>query len=173
MNNNLVNIFALLFLTACSSDLEVYDGKQKAVPGIPINVPQLVKITTKTTYKVVDGSEKYKDLCSPEENSKFDVLPLGERYFVSFDSAAMGDSEFSVEFNDKGLVKSVKLNSEASSGVEQTTALLSAVLPFVKAPKVDLEKSGLVTEQSTKQLKSKHCVLSGTKVVGIEKVSIE
>jgi len=164
----------LALISGCASTLKVYDASNNEAKGVPINVPQLVEVTTTTSYKVAKGSEKYKDLCTPEVSSELEFLPLGERYYVTFDPATLGDGEFSVEFNEKGLVKSVTLNSKASAGAEQANALLSTALPFIKAPKLDQETKSLTGEaDSAQKLKAKHCLKSGSKVSGIKKVDIK
>lgn len=165
-------------LNGCASDLKVYDSNNNEAKGVPINVPQLVEITTVTSYKVAKGREKFKRFCVSEESSKFEVLPLGERFYVTFDSASLGDGEFSVEYNDKGLVKSITLNSKASAGVEQATALLSTVLPFLKAPKVaattaTTNKGLKGADEQAQNLKDKHCLKSGTKIKSIKKLEIQ
>lgn len=161
-------------MNGCASELKVFNENEVEVKGVPINVPQLVEITTTTTYKVAKGSEKFKDLCTSEISSKLEFLPLGTRYYVTFDPAPIGDGEFSVEFTDKGLVKSVTLNSKASAGAEQANALLSTVLPFIKAPKAELETKALIEVDDTAQkLKAKHCLKSSAKVTGIKKVDIQ
>ena len=164
----------LVLVTGCASSLKIYDAKNNEAKGVPINVPQLMEITTTTSYKVAKGSEKYKDFCTPEVSSKLEFLPLGDRYYVTFDPATLGDGEFSVEFNDKGLLKSVTLNSKASAGAEQANALLSTVLPFIKAPKAAPETKALIDEEdSAQKLKAKHCLKASSKVTGIRKVEVQ
>ena len=167
-------VSTLFLISGCGSSLKVYDSNQAKVVGIPINVPQLMEVTTTTSYTVAKGSEEHKALCTPEVSSKIEFLPLGERYYITFDPAALGDSEFSIEFNDSGLVKSVALNSKASAGAEQANALLATVLPFITAPKTVPETSSFIGEDdSAQKLKTKHCLTSGSKVSSIKEVKIQ
>lgn len=174
MLKSVLIIFGLVLISGCASTLKVYDANNNEAKGVPINVPQLMEVTTTTSYKVAKGSEEFKDYCTPEVSSKLEFLPLGERYFVTFDPATLGDGEFSLEFNDQGLVKSVTLNSKASAGAEQANALLSTILPFIKAPKLAQETKSLTGEaDSAQKLKEKHCLKAGSKVSGIKKVDIQ
>ena len=166
-------IVSIAAVSGCASDLKIYDSNKNEAKGVPFNVPQLVEVTSITKYKVAKGSEKFKELCTPEENTKLDFMPLGERYYANFDAADLGDGEFAIEFNDKGLLKSITLNSKASAGAEQANALLSTVLPFVKAPKAaPEEKSFIGVDDTAQKLKAKHCLKSGTKTTSIKKVAI-
>lgn len=174
MFKNILLVTGVLLLTGCASKLKVYDEKSNEAKGVPINVPQLVEITSTTSYKVAKGSERFKGLCTSETSSVLELLPLGERYYVAFDPASLGDGEFSVEFTDKGLVKSITLNSKASAGAEQGNALLSTVLPFYKAPKAAPESKSLIGVDDTAQkLKAKHCLKSSSKITSIKKVDIQ
>lgn len=167
-------LISIAVVSGCASDLKIYDAKLNEAKGVPFNVPLLVEITSITKYKVIKGSEKFKQLCTPEENTKLEFMPLGERYYANFDAADLGDGEFSVEFNDKGLLKSITLNSKASAGAEQANALLSTILPFVKAPKAaPEEKSFIGIDDTAKKLKAKHCLKSGTKTTSVKKVVIQ
>lgn len=174
MWKSILVVLGLLIISGCASSLKVYDSSGSEAKGVPVNAPMLVEITTATSYKVAEGSEKYKDLCTTEVNSTLEFLPLGDRYYVTFNPAKLGDGEFSVEFNDKGLLKSVTLNSKASAGAEQATALLSSILPFVATPKSAPEEKSLIGEDDTAQkLKGKHCLKVGTAVTGIKKVDLQ
>ena len=164
----------IVVLAGCASDLKVYDSNNTLAKGVPINVPQLVEITSVTSYKVAKGSEKFKALCVAEENTKLEVMPLGERYYVTFDASKFGDGEFAVAYTDKGLVKSITLNSKASAGAEQANALLSTILPFVKAPKVaPVEKGFIGADETAQKLKAKHCLKSGSKIKSVKKIEIQ
>jgi len=174
MLKSVLIVSGLVLISGCASTLKVYDASNNEAKGVPINVPQLMEVTTTTSYKVAKGNEQYKDLCTPEVSSKLEFLPLGERYYITFDPATLGDGEFSVEFNDKGLVKSVTLNSKASAGAEQANALISAALPFIKAPKSVSEKMSLIGENdSAQKLKAKYCLKAASKVSSIKKVDIQ
>lgn len=161
-------------LIGCSSTLKVYDSKYNEAKGVPINVPQLVEITSVTAYKVANGQEKYKEFCTLEETTSLEFMPLGERFYITFEPAAFGDGEFSVEFTDKGLVKSVVLNSKASAGAEQINSLLSTVLPYITSPKPMKEtKSSIEIDETAQKLKDKYCLKSGTKIISIKKLEIK
>lgn len=148
-------------LSGCASSLVVTDAEQKAVAGLPVRTPALVKITKTTDYKVLPGVEhqKFKEYCTPEVSEDFQTLPLGTLYFISFKPAALADAEFKVEFADSGALKHVSLNSKASSGVEQVSGLLSTVLPFVKAPKgeVDAKDTKAAGDKTSASLRAEHC----------------
>lgn len=169
----LIALSILLTLSGCSSKLMVFDSEKKETIGIPFNVPQLVAIKTLVKYKVVKGSEDFADYCTSETTVKKELLPLGERYYINFDPAQLGDAEFGVEFNDKGLVKSITLNSKASAGSEQANALLTSVLPYVSAPKeVSEEKALIQPGQTAQKLKEKHCIKASSEIISITKIDI-
>lgn len=170
----LASLLIIISLTGCASKLEVYDSSKNKAKGVPVHIPQLVQVTTVTKYKVAKGSEKYKDLCTPETITSFDLMPLGERYYITFDPASLGDGEFSIEFTDKGLLKSVTLNSKASAGAEQANSLLSTVLPYAASPKPIPAPMSLVgTDETAQKLKEKHCIKSSSKVTSISKVDMQ
>jgi len=170
----IVLMLTLISLAGCASSLKVYDSKNSEAKGVPVNAPQLVEITTVTNFKVAKGRENYKDFCTSETSSRFEVLPLGERFYITFEPANLGDGEFAVEFTDKGLLKSVTLNSEASSGAEQATALLSSVLPFITSPKqVSVPPPLIEPDETAQKLKAKHCLKAGSKVVSIKKIEVQ
>ena len=178
MFKSIITVSTLILVSSCSSNLKVFDENNKEAKGIPINAPQLVEITTTTSYKVAEGSERFAALCTSEVSSKIEVLPLGQRYYVNFEAAALGDSEFSIEYNDKGLVKTISLNSKASSGLEQTSSLLSTVLPYIKAekstPVASTDKSTPpLGDISAQKLKDLHCLKNGSVVSSIKKASIQ
>ncbi|MEH6544577.1 MAG: hypothetical protein V7721_11625 [Porticoccaceae bacterium] len=171
---HIIILTCTIFIVSCASDLKIYDSAQNEIKGVPFNMPQLVEIASVTKYKVAKGSEKFKALCTPEENTKLEFMPLGKQYYVNFDAAELGDGEFSVEYTDKGLLKSITLNSKASAGAEQANALLSTILPFIKAPKVTpSEKSLIGADDIAEKLKAKHCLKSGTKITGVKKIEIQ
>lgn len=174
MNNYGIAVLPILLITGCASSLKIYDSNNQKAKGVPISAPQLVEVTTTATYKVAKGREQFKDFCTPEVSSTVDVLPLGERFYVNFDPAKFGDGEFAVEFNDKGLVKSITLNSKASAGAEQANTLLSTILPFVKSPKAAPEVASLVTGNDVAQkLKDENCLKDSTKVTSIKKIEVQ
>lgn len=166
-------IVVVTFFTGCASSLEVYDSQNKKTKGVPIHVPQLVAITSVTKYKISKGNEQYAHLCTKEEITKLDFYPLGERFYVNFAPAELGDGEFSIEFNDKGLLKSVTLNSKASGGAEQTNALLSTVLPFLAKPKAELSSTLIASDDTEAKSKAKYCLKTTTEIKSVKKVNIE
>lgn len=170
----ILGIFTLVALSGCSSSLMVYDSDKALTKGIPVNSSVLMEVTSVTEYKVAKGSDEFEDLCISETSVKLEFYPLGERYYINFDPAEFGDSEFKVEFNDSGLLKHVSLNSKSSGGVEQINSLLSTVLPYVKTPKVVPENKGLVGKgQKASELKAEHCLKSSTKITNVKKVSVK
>lgn len=168
-----LTILLSVSLIGCSSSLKVYNSVGDPLKGVPVNSPQLVRVTTVTEYEAAKGSEDYSVYCTNEKTESLQFMPLGERHYVGFDSAALGDSEFEITFNDQGLMKSISLNSEASAGVEQTNELLSTFLPFVAKPKAasEVEMASLDKETAT-QLKSNHCLKTGEKVLSVEREAI-
>ena len=173
MNYQLIfAVFSTLAITGCASSLVTYDSKGQKTKGIVVHSPVLVKITTETTYKVDPSNVKHKEFCTPEQNSTYEFLPLGEKSYINFDSASFGKSEFSIEFAEKGSLKGVSLNSDASAGVEKVTSLLGTVLPFVAKPKAEIETKAVVPDTAQK-MKEKYCIKSGENVTGITPVVVQ
>ena len=155
----------LFLLCGCASHLEVYDASGEEAPGVPVHMPQLVKITTETTYEVAPGKEHNAYLCVTEENSKLEFLPLGDRYYISMDPAPLGDAEFGMKFNDAGLLKSLTLNSKATSVADQASELLSTTLSVLTGQELATEeKADSLATPDLSKLKAANCLKVGSKV---------
>jgi uncharacterized protein YceK len=129
-------IFTAL-LSGCASHLVITDAKDQVASGVPFNVSVLVKINTTTRYErtAIATDEQAKFCQNDNVEMSIEALPLGERFYANISPAIFADGEFGMEFNDKGTISKITMNSKASSGVEKTGAFLSSVLPFVRAPK--------------------------------------
>jgi len=128
---------AVTFLiSGCASSLTTFDENKEPSKGVPIGAPKLVRIVTKTNFKLIKGAdpEKYGKYCIAEVDTSFRFLPLGKVHYIGFEPALFGDGEFKLELNDSGNLKHVSLNSDASAGVDPVKGLLGTVLPFIKAP---------------------------------------
>lgn len=145
----------VLFCAGCASNLKVFDAQQKEAKGVPIATPVLVKITTTTKYVVDPKNKDYEQYCVDEQSETYKTLPLGDLYFVNFDSAEFGKSEFAVSFNDSGLLKSVTLNSDPkiAENIDATGKLVSAVAGAAKT----FSLLG-VPEPAAQEKKDKFCI---------------
>ena len=159
--------------TGCASSLQTFDATGKKTVGIPIATPVLVKITEKTSYEVGPDGSAYSKYCTAEVNAKYQFLALGERSYVTFKAAPFGKGEFKLEFNDAGVLKTVSLNSDATTGVEQITGLLGTVLPYLTAPKSTPEPKAGLPEETAQKIKEKYCIKKGTEVLSVERVTID
>ena len=166
MKNIAVIIFASIFASGCASSLKTFNADSKPTVGIPIGTPVLVEIIEETNYQVDPAHPEYKEYCTPDTNSRYEFLALGERSFIAFDPAPLGKGEFKVEFNDAGVLKSVSLNSDATAGAEKITGILSTVLPYIAAPKPTPSALALPPDATAQGKKDKYCIAKGTKVVG-------
>lgn len=165
-------------LTGCASDLKIYeakDGKVVEAKGVPFNAPAMVKVTTRTTYVAAPGtSAANARYCEPDEETSVDFLPLGDRFYAQVDPSQFADGEFSVEYNEKGMMSKISLNSKASSGVDKVNSLLSTVLPFVATPKKAPEEApAAAKDPSAAELKAKHCLKKSAEVVSIKRATID
>ena len=167
--------FAFLALAGCASEFNVYDANKTEIVGFPVATPVLVKITKKTNFKVIEGSEHvdFARYCTPQVSSTHGFLPLGEVVYVSFDPAELGKGEFALEFSDSGSLKKLSINSDASAGVDSVTGFLEKVLPFYKAPEAEAEATPGATSDDSEALRKKHCINQGTTVESIERLDIE
>jgi hypothetical protein len=147
----------------CASDLRVYDASSNPAKGIPLATPVLVKVTTQTTYEVDPAHTDFAKYCVSDTTEKYDVMPLGDRFFVTFDSAPPGKSEFSVDFNDSGLLKNVKLNSDprVPETIEAGAKLVSSVAEVAKA--AGLAPLGIAADgqrKTAQERKKQYCIKS-------------
>ncbi len=169
-------LVVILVSTGCASKLKTFDSAKKESPGVPIISPVLMKVTSIIEYQVAAGSDHapYASYCVNEEISKLEILPLGQIHYLAFEPSPLAKGEFKLEFNEAGNLKTVSLNSDASSGVDSVSGFLETVLPFVKAPKSSgsADPAGRVASPNVpaSTLKKAHCQQVGTKIKGIEKV---
>lgn len=159
-------------LTGCASSLKTYDDKKQPSVGIPIGIPVLVKITEQTAYEVDPKNKDYVGYCIPDINATYQFFALGERSYIAFEPASLGNGEFKVEFNDSGMLKTVSLNSDATAGAEKVYDLLKTVLPYVAAPKPTAEVKALVMKDTAQEKKDKYCIKKSTEVISVERVVI-
>jgi hypothetical protein len=163
-----------LGFSACASDFAVHDNDEQEVVGFPIRTPVLVEVTQQTSYEVVAGAEhaEFAKYCTPRISSSHGVLPLGDVHYVSFDAAALGKSEFSLDFYDSGTLKNLSINSDATEGLDPVSNLVEGMLPFVAAPKVgDIRLSERIDD--AEKIRRRHCLETGTTLVSIERISID
>ena len=161
-----------VLVSGCASSLKTFDSNKKESVGIPIATPVLVKITEKTTYEVDPNNSKFKSYCTPDVNTKYQFMALGERSYLAFKPAFLGKGEFKVEFTDSGTLKAVSLNSDATAGADKVGDLLGTVLPFIAAPKPTVEIKTVAPEDTAQKTKDKYCLKKGTEVVSVERAEV-
>lgn len=164
----------------CASTLQTFDSKKAEMVGVPVSIPVLVKITEIVKYVAAPNAGANASYCTEETNSRYAFMPLGERIYVNFDSAPFGKSEFKLEFNDSGLMKSVSLNSDATAGVEQVSGLIGTILPYLSAPKsaadtrstsLDVSERVAAATEPAQALKDRYCLKAGTHVTEVVPVT--
>jgi hypothetical protein len=141
--------------------------------GVPANSPILVRIDKTSTFKNVSGDSANDKYCISVKSSELKFMPLGERFYINFDPAEFGDSEFEVTYGESGMLTKVALNSKSSAGMEQFNSLLSSVLPYVKKSKSAIDPAGLAAVMASAKEKEKHCLLVKTEVIGVKLVNIQ
>ncbi len=134
-----------ILLSGCASHLVVFDHQGKVTSGVPFRAPVLVKVETTTTYEPISTAGENRKYCTKDTETGIESLPLGDQFYANIDPATFADGEFGIEFNDKGGLSKVSMNSKASTGVDKVGGFLSTVLPFIRAPKVAANASAATT----------------------------
>ena len=157
MRRVIIGTFLVCLSSACASDLVVFDSKGAAAKGVPVGTAVLVKVTTTTSYTVDPRNTEHGAYCVDDTAESYKVLPLGDLYFVSFKAAELGKSEFSVDFNDSGLLKSVKLNSDprAAENIEAASKLISSVAEVAKPLGLGV---AMIPDPTAQQKKNQYCI---------------
>jgi hypothetical protein len=171
-----IGILALaLGLSACASEFSVHDKDEQEIVGFPVRTPVLVEITQRTSYEVVAGAEhaEFAKYCQPRLSSSHGILPLGDVHYVSFDAAALGKGEFSLDFYDSGALRKLSVNSDATEGLDSVSGLMEGVLPFVKAPKEADDARLFERLDDAETLRNKHCLQTGTTLVSIVRIAVD
>ena len=152
-------ILSLVLCVGCASDLLVFNSTGTEAKGVPVGTPVLVKVTTTTTYSVDPNNAKYSTYCVDDTSESYKVMPLGDLYFVTFDSAALGKSEFSIDFNDAGLLKTVKLNSDpkTAENIEAASKVISSIAEVAKVA----APAAMIADPTAQQKKTQHCIKKG------------
>jgi hypothetical protein len=170
MRASLAVLVSLPLLMGCASTLRTYTSSEQSMKGIPVHAPVLVEIERTTRYQLVSDNAELARFCTPETVVTLEFLPIGERYYVSFDPATFGKGEFSMEFTDGGALKKISLGSDpgTSAATEAATGMLATVLPFIAMPKEAPESVTILEEDpTTRQLKERHCARVGTSITGL------
>lgn len=175
----LVLLLSALAFMGCASNVKTWDSASKQMKGIPANKPTLVKITKVTSYKEKPGSSaQEKEYCKEDQRSEdYDIMSLGEPYFIEFDPASMAKGSFKVTFSDKGLLSAVELNSDpgVTENIGKVTELLGTILPYAAAKKAAESATAAALPAagpSADELKAKYCLTKETKIEKIEKFDI-
>lgn len=172
-----IGILAMVLgIAGCASEFAVYDDAEQEIVGFPVRTPVLVEITQQTSYEVVAGAEhaEFAKYCTPRSSSSHGILPLGDVHYVSFDAAALGKGEFSLDFYDSGALRNLSVNSDATEGLDSVSEFVEGVLPFVAAPKAAGDDARLFERLDDAEiLRKKHCLQTGTTLVSIERISID
>lgn len=171
-------VVLMVLLSGCASKLAVYDDKGNPMKGVPVRSPLLVEITTETSYEIdpkISASdsryETIKRLCAPTTKSTSSFLPLGTLSYITFEPAALGKSEFKLEFSDSGSLKTLSLNSDPAAATESVSKLLGTILPYVAAPK-PTEKA-LAEEPDLEKVRASVCIANETKIKSIKERKVE
>jgi hypothetical protein len=160
----LLPAIVLTAVLGCASELKVFDPNGE-VKGFPILAPVAVKVITTTTYEVDPNHKEFKDYCTPDSSEDTKVLPLGDRYFVTFDPAHLGKSEFKLEFTETALVKQVSLNSdpEVPEVLAEASKLLGQILPVLTPAPVKVSAAE-EKERTAQEKKQSYCIKKSTKI---------
>jgi hypothetical protein len=172
---NLLLSLVIISITGCASYVKTYDSSG-TMKGIPANRPTLVKITKVTSYEVKkpDGKEIY---CKDTVNEEYDIMSLGEPYYIEFDPASLAKGSFKVTFSDKGLLSSIELNSDpgVTENIGKINELVGTVLPYAVAKKA-IAGAALTSEESKStadELRAQNCLTKSVKIKEIEKIEIK
>jgi hypothetical protein len=156
MLKHMTSALVFVLCAGCASNLKVYDGSKVEAKGIPIATPVLVKITTVAKYEVDPKNKGYASYCVDDQSEAYKTLPLGDLYYVTFESAKFGKSEFAVNFNDSGLLKSVTLNSDPkiAENIDAAGKFVSAVASAAKT----VAALDVPVVSTAQEIKDKYCI---------------
>jgi hypothetical protein len=160
-------LFAAAFLSGCASNFATYNSNGEVTDGIPVAAPVLVKVTTKDIYTPIATAGGNASYCTEELKTEYKFLPLGEKTYIAFSPASLAKGEFKVELSDSGALKSISINSDASSGVAEVNTLLGTVLPYLAKPKEEAKSAGIPAQN----IKDQYCLKTGTQAISVEPVS--
>lgn len=152
-------IIGCLVLTGCASELVVSNNETE---GVPVPFPRLVTQITSTEYEVAPGATNPNAvaICAKNtEKAELKFLPLGKVMYVGFKPAWLGKSEFKVEYNDSGMLKSVSLNSDPTAAVEASAGMLSTILPYLGKPQFEAVEKSTADEE-----RAKNCLVKKTSI---------
>lgn len=160
-------------VAGCASSVQTFGADGAPAVGIPVARRVLVRVTEMTTFVVDPANPAFADYCTPETSSRYELMPLGEPMYVAFKPAALGKGEFKLELAESGVLKSVSLNSDATSGAADVGELMASVLPFVAAPRPAPEAAGIRgADETAQKTKARYCLKQGTTVTQIERIAI-
>ena len=163
---------ALVTSFGCASHVKTWDDTGTEMKGIPANRPTLVKIVKVTTYAVKPGGEA-KYCAEPTTAEEYDILALGEPYYIQFDPASLAKGTFKVTFSDKGLLSGIELNSDAgvAENIGKINELLGTILPYAATKKAAEEAAK--GPPSANDLRAQNCFTKETSIKEIVKLKIK
>ncbi len=138
-------LILLISMTGCASKLVVYSANDNP------NIIKGIRVYAPASYILTKEIET--ERCPPKTEESIIHLPHGDAYDITFESAPFAKSEFSVIFNDNGLLKQVTLNSTPQ--VADTIKALGELTEKISAAVVPLTKidCGAVTRETVKSVK--------------------
>lgn len=161
----------------CASHLVVSNAARAPLPGVPVGRPLLVRVATQTSYEISPDAppalaDKLAAVCAPFVEESLEMLPLGETVYVGVAPAALGKTEFDLQFGDDGALKRVSLNSDprVAESLEGGAALLGAALPYLAARQPEAKSAPAPDATSILELKRTYCVPQKVEVIGLRRV---
>lgn len=172
---NIVLGLLMTTLIGCASHVKTWTESGSRMKGIPANKPTLVKVIKATTYEVKPGGDA-KYCANPTITEEYDVMSLGEPYYIEFDPAFMAKGSFKVTFSDKGLLSGVELNSDPSvtENIGKINELVGTILPYAAAKKAALVAAeGAKATPPADELRSQNCLTKETNIKDVVKIQIK
>jgi hypothetical protein len=129
MGNRILIIFVMLVsMTGCASRLVVYSAAENP------NVVRGIRVRAPVSYVVTKEIKSEK--CPLRIEEEIIHLPAGEPYDITFSPSFFAKNEFSVSFNDNGVLKQVSFNStpqvaETIKALGELTEKLSAAARLI------------------------------------------
>lgn len=144
--NFIIILFSFIILNGCASKLIVCNADLNEPKGIRARLPVTCLITTEYTIekissqattsaanvppgvkpKETDQTRTTKKETRTMTTQRIEDLPLGKEFDINFFSAPLAKSEFTIEVNTNGTLKTVTLNSTPQ--VSETITALASLL---------------------------------------------
>lgn len=148
--STLAVLVAAFVLTGCASRLVVYPGAKdiKDIRGIRVQAPVSYIVTKEITT----------ENCGTRSEDEIIHLARGETYEINFTPALLAKSEFSISFNDQGVLTQVSFNStpqvpETLRAIGELTEKVSSAILLKAKPEEDCGRVLRVRIIGVKKLK--------------------